>query len=327
MKLTGKELQLYETMVRIRLFEEKSLEIFEEGLTPGRMHPYVGEEAVAAGVCTALQQTDLVVGTHRSGGHLIAKGADPSKLLAEYIGKESGYSRGKGGPMHFCIPEVGLLCTNGIVGSGITVAAGAALASQYQKKNQVVCCFFGDGASNTGSFHEGLNLSSLWKLPVVYVCENNHFAETMPFDRAFPIEDIGIRASSYGMEGETIDGNDVLAVFHAAQRALSRARGGEGPTLIEAKTYRVGPHFSGESDHYRKDREEELRQWQERDPIDRFRTVLLENGFSRNELDAIDAKSKEEMDRAANGAIKGAFPSADSLLSDVTVENPKGAAS
>ena len=327
MKSAVKELQLYETMIRIRLFEEKSLEIFEEGLTPGRMHPYVGEEAVAAGVCTALQESDLIIGTHRSGGHLIAKGADPRKLLAEYIGKESGYSKGKGGPMHFCIPEVGLLCTNGIVGSGITVAAGAALASQYQKKKQVVCCFFGDGASNTGSFHEGLNLSSLWKLPVVYVCENNHFAETMPYDRAFPIEDIGIRAAAYGMEGETIDGNDVLAVFDTAQRAVTRARGGGGPTLIEAKTYRVGPHFSGESDHYRKDRAEELRRWQKRDPIELFRTVLLDKGISQTELDAIDAKSKTEMDRAGNEAKKGPFPSADALFSDVTVENKKGQAS
>jgi TPP-dependent pyruvate/acetoin dehydrogenase alpha subunit len=327
MKSAVKELQLYETMTRIRFFEEKSLEIFEEGLTPGRMHPYVGEEAAAAGVCAALQESDLIIGTHRSGGHLIAKGADPRKLLAEYIGKESGYSKGKGGPMHFCIPEVGLLCTNGIVGSGITVAAGAALASQYQKKHQVVCCFFGDGASNTGSFHEGLNLSSLWKLPVVYVCENNHFAETMPFDRAFPIGDIGIRAAAYGMEGETIDGNNVAAVFDVTQQALSRARSGEGPTLIEAKTYRVGPHFSGESDHYRKDREEELRRWQERDPIECFRTALLEKGISKTELNAIDVNAKTEMDRAANKAKKDAFPLANSLVSDVTVTGVKGEAS
>ncbi len=320
-----KRLQLYEIMVRIRLFEKKAVELQEEGLTPGRMHPYTGQEAVAVGVCTALEQGDLIVSTHRNGGHLIAMGADPRRMFAEYMGRATGYSQGRGGPMHFSIPELGVLFTTGIVGNGIPVAAGAALAELYQNSDRVLCCFFGDGAANTGSFHEGLNLSALWKLPVVFVCENNRYAETMPFDRAFPIEQIATRASSYGMPGETIDGNDLVGVYESARRALARARSGDGPTLIEAQTYRIGPHFSGESSHYRD--EEEIKQWQERDPISRFKRTLLENEIDIRELEVIEERVRMEIDQAAAQAREDPAPTGESLLSGVIVKNSTEATS
>jgi len=304
-------------MVRIRAFEEKAVALQEEGLTPGRMHPCVGQEAVAAGMCAALQKGDLIVSTHRNAGHLIAMGADPKRMFAEYMGRASGYSRGKGGPMHFPIPGLGVLFTTGIVGNGIPVAAGAALANLHRRSDRVICCFFGDGAANTGSFHEGLNLAALWKLPVVFVCENNRYAETMPYEKAFMIESVAIRASSYGMKGEAVAGNEVLVVFEAARSAVARARRGEGPTLIEAQTYRIGPHFSGESSHYRE--EAEGRRWRERDPIALLGRVLLEGGgVQAKALTELEERAKCEIEQAAIDAREEAPPSIEALLSDVT---------
>ncbi len=307
---------LYEVMVRIREFEEQSIVIYGQGLTPGRVHPYIGEEAVAAGACAALGAADKIVSTHRGGGHLVARGADLHKVFAEFMGRATGYCSGKGGPMHFGIPELGLLCTNGIVGSGITVAAGAALAAQLERTDQVVMCFFGDGAANTGSFHEGLNLAAVWKVPAVFVCENNAYAETMPFERAFAIKDIAVRATGYGMPGVIVDGNDVEAVWKAATEAVTRARDGGGPSLIEAKTYRISGHFHGESPHYRS--QEEIDAWKQKDPIERYGKQLIRDAAcSQDELNKMREAAKEEMTRAIQLAQADPFPSLDTLATQV----------
>jgi TPP-dependent pyruvate/acetoin dehydrogenase alpha subunit len=313
-----KRLQMYEVMMHIRHFEEKAIELSRRGLMPGRTHPYIGQEAVAAGACAALQDGDCIVSTHRGGGHLIAKGANLRKLFAEWMGKATGYSGGRGGPMHVSIFELGVLCTTGIVGSGIPVAAGAALAAQMQDSDQVMLCFFGDGASNTGAFHEGLNLAAVWKLSVVFLCENNQYGESMPISKAIAIEDIACRAASYGMPGVVVDGNDVEAVYKAVEEAAQRARRGKGPSLIEAKTYRIGGHFDGESSHYRS--REEIDEWQKRDPIDRYRRWLLEEGICQaSELAAIEQRVQEEVEQAARQAINDPFPALDSLVKDVWV--------
>jgi TPP-dependent pyruvate/acetoin dehydrogenase alpha subunit len=307
---------MYENMVRIRHFEEKSIELSRRGLTPGRMHPYIGEEAVAAAACAAMEEKDCIVSTHRGGGHIIARGADFRKLFAEYMGRVTGYSDGKGGPMHVSVPELGILCTNGIVGSGITVAAGAALAAQMQNTGQVVMCFFGDGASNTGSFHEGLNLAAVWKLPVVFLCENNQYGETMPISRAIAIEDIASRAVGYGMPGAVVDGNEIEDVYEAVEKAVAHARGGEGPSLIEAKTYRIGGHFDGESSHYRT--REEIDAWRAKDPIDRYNRWLVGEGVcDASELSEMGERIREEVQRAADQAMEDPMPALDTLLTDV----------
>lgn len=303
-------------MVRIRSFEEKALELFDLGLTPGRMHPYIGEEAVAAGACAAVEETDQIVSTHRGGGHLVARGADMRRLFAEFMGRGTGYGNGKGGPMHFHIPELGILCTTGIVGNGVPVAAGAALACQLLETDQIILCFFGDGAANTGAFHEGLNVAAIWKLPVVFICENNQYAETMPVGKAFAVKDIADRGSAYGMAGVVVDGNDVESVFHTVGKAAASARKGLGPSLIEAKTYRIGQHFSGESDHYRN--QEEKEKWLQRDPIDNYRTKLLqEGGAEEEELEALEANARQEAKAAAEQVKQDPDPPADMLLRDV----------
>jgi pyruvate dehydrogenase E1 component alpha subunit len=309
-------MKLFETMVRIRTFELVALELFELGLTPGRMHPYIGQEAVAAGACAAIEEADQIISTHRSGGHLVAKGADMRLLFAEFMGKGSGYGNGKGGPMHFHIPELGVLCTTGIVGNGIPVAAGAALACQYLGTKQVILCFLGDGAANTGACHEGMNMSAIWKLPVVFVCENNQYAETMPVGKAFAVPNIAVRAAGYGMSGVTVDGNDVESVFAAVRKAAVAARKGLGPSFIEAQTYRIEQHFSGESDHYRK--QEEKLKWLERDPIDIYRNRLLGEGdVDEGDLEQIVAAARREAQGAAEQAKKDPDPPAELLLRDV----------
>jgi len=313
-----KRLQMYGLMVRIRHFEEKTIELSRRGLTPGRMHPYIGEEAVAAGACAALEDGDCIMSTHRGGGHLVARGADLRKLFAEYMGRATGYSAGKGGPMHISIPGLGVLGTNGIVGSGITLAAGAALAAQMQGTGQVVLCFFGDGASNTGSFHEGLNLAAIWKLPVIFLCENNQYGETMPISRAISIDDIASRAESYGMPGEVVDGNNAEKVYTALERVVARARRGEGPALIEAKTYRIGGHFDGESSHYRS--REEIDEWRKKDPVECYKKWLTDEGVCQiDELEAIERRVREEVEQAAKQAVDDPKPALESLPTDVWV--------
>ena len=311
-----KRLHMYEMMVRIRRFEEESIVMSRMGLMPGRVHPYVGQEAIAAGACAALEDRDCIVSTHRGTGHVVARGADLRRMLAEFMGRATGYNHGKAGPMHFGIPELGVLCTNGLVGSGITVAAGAALAAQLRDTGQVVVCFFGDGAANTGSCHEGMNLSAIWGVPAVFLCENNRYAETMPVAKAFAIEDIASRAQGYGMPGEVVDGNDVEAVYRVIGAAVARAREGSGPSLIEAKTYRIGWHFDGESTHYRT--REEIDAWRQKDPIDRYRRQLVREGVcDASELDSVDDRVAQEVQRAVEQAKDDPFPSVDLLMANV----------
>lgn len=309
-------LEMYESLLRCRYFDEVSLKLFEEDLTPGRMHSYIGEEAIAVGTIMAMESQDLMVSTHRAGSHLVARGADMRNLFAEYMGRSTGYSGGKGGPMHISIPHLGFLCTNGIVGSGIPVAVGAAMACQRDDKNKVVVCFFGDGAANTGSFHEGLNMAGIWNLPIVFVCENNRYAETLPVENGIAVDDISTRAAGYGIPGSTVDGNNVEAVFEEISSVITKARAGKGPGFIEMKTYRIEQHFSGESNHYRT--EEEVQKWRKEDPIVRFERLLQERGYA-DEIQMDEQKSAimKEVEQSAQTAKEDPFPEESAIYNNV----------
>lgn len=272
--------ELLRRMIAIRRFEEVATERYfaawKAGQFMGALHTYVGEEAIAVGVCTALRTDDYVVSTHRGHGHCIAKGADPARMFAELSGKATGYSGGYGGSMHIFAPDLGLLGGNGIVGGGLPLAAGAAFTCQYQGLDRVAVCFFGDGASKQGTFHEAFNLCALWNLPAVYVCENNCYAATTPSTDSCPLVDIAEMAHGYGCPGVVVDGNDVLAVRAVAEEAIARARQGLGPTLVEAKTYRMKPHCMV----IRETRDQcELDEWTAKDPIAGFEAYLQESGL------------------------------------------------
>ncbi len=269
-----KMIDMYTVMTRIRTFESRVAELFAAGKVPGFVHLYVGEEAVATGVCGNLRNSDYITSTHRGHGHLIAKGGDTKLMMAELFGRKTGYCKGKGGSMHIADRDLGILGANGIVGAGPPLAAGAALACQYQGKDDVAICFFGDGASNQGTTHEAMNLASCWKLPVVFVNENNLYGISSCTINSMCIPNIADRASAYDMPGVTVDGNDVMAVYEAAQEAIKRARQGQGPTLIECKTYRHRGHFEGDPCVYRNTKE--LDEWKEKDPIPRFEQRLVD---------------------------------------------------
>ena len=223
---------MYERMLKIRHFETRVMELFAAGEMPGFVHLYLGQEAVAVGACAALRDDDYITSTHRGHGHIIAKGAEMKYMMAELYGKATGYNKGKGGSQHIAWPGLGILGANGIVGGGLPIATGAAFSARLRKSDQVAVCFFGDGASNEGAFHEALNLASIWKLPVVYICENNQYALSMPVQKGCAVERLSVRAAGYGMPGVTVDGNDLLAVHAAVREAVARARAGEGPSLI-----------------------------------------------------------------------------------------------
>lgn len=309
-------LTMYERMVRIRKFEEKAAELFAKGLLPGFIHTYVGEEATAVGVCAALNPDDLVTSTHRGHGHVIAKGGEPQYMMAELYGKETGYCKGKGGSMHIADPDKGILGANGIVGGGLPIATGAGLSVKLRNSNQVVACFFGDGASNQGTFHESINMASLWKLPVVYVCENNLYGEFTPQKRHQAITDISQRATAYGIPGVTVDGMDVVAVYEATQEAIKRARSGNGPTLIEAKTYRFHGHFEGDPQLYRD--KAEVQKWMERDPIANFEKQLLESKVvAEEDLRKIQEAVQHEIDEAVKFAENSPYPADKEAVEDI----------
>ena len=317
MELTHEKLsQFLLTMKRIRLFEERVASLFAEGRLPGFVHLYIGEEAVATGICAALQETDYISSTHRGHGHLIAKGGDLKKMMAELFAKNTGYCKGKGGSMHIADIDLGILGANGIVGGGLPIATGAALAVQYQNTDRVAVCFFGDGASNQGTTHEAMNLAACWKLPIIYVVENNQFGEFTHQSKHQTIQDIASRATAYDTPGVIVDGNDVIAVYEAAVEAVSRARQSKGPTLLECKTYRVRGHFEGDPLSYRD--EQEAREWLKRDPIKQHETRLLEMGiFSSEDIEEIDSKIKKELDEAVRFAEESPFPETVELLADV----------
>lgn len=290
----GKEqlLALYRTMTIVRRTEEQLVKAYASGLIHGACHTCIGQEAVAAGVCAHLRPDDVVLSTHRGHGHALAKGVEPRALIAELCGRATGCSGGRGGSMHLFAPEVGLLGTSGIVAASICQAVGAAYAFALFKTDRVSVAFFGDGAANNGAFHEGLNMAAIWSLPVILVCENNLYATEVPFSAVSKVPDVAARAASYGLPGLAVDGNDVLAVYRAAGEAVQRARSGQGPTLIECKTYRTRPHSEGMRDGgYRTT--EEIERWKARCPIRRFHSLIVERRLATTEeLERIDAESQ-----------------------------------
>lgn len=309
----------YKTMCRIRLFEETVEKLFLEGQIPGFVHLYIGEEAIATGVCANLTKSDYIASTHRGHGHTIAKGADLKRAMAEIFGKKTGLCKGKGGSMHIADFSVGMLGANGVVGGGFNLAVGAGLAISMQKRKDVSVVFFGDGASNRGTFHEAANLAAAWKLPVIFVCENNQYASTTPHGTQTSVENIADRAVGYGMPGVIVDGNDVFAVYEAAKEAVERARNGGGPTLIEAKTYRIKGHFVGDPELYRT-REEVNYQFENNDPIKRFeRKALQENLLTKKEMEAIKEEVRKEIEEALEFAQNSPYPHKDELFDDLYV--------
>lgn len=302
---------LYRSMARIRLFELKLREVFRSGVMPGFIHLYVGEEAVAAGVCLHLHSDDYITSTHRGHGHAIAKGISMGHAFAEVWGLPLGCNGGRGGSMHIYEPSCGFLGTNGIVAAGIPLAAGAALAAQLRGSEQVAVSFFGDGAVNNSAFHEGINLAATWQLPVVFVCENNLYATEMPFSQATRNTDVSSRGVAYGILGVAVDGNDVFAVHEAAEAAIDRARSGGGPTLIECKTYRPLGHFEGDPGiGYRT--KEEIAEWKKLDPISRLRErAIADNPAMEERLNRIWSEAEAEVESAYEYAKSS--PDADPL--------------
>lgn len=298
-------IRLYKLMVAIRRFEEKLYQLFLTRSMPGTMHQYVGQEAVAVGVCAHLSDSDYITSTHRGHGHCIAKGVGLSPLMAEMFAKETGCCHGLGGSMHIADFSKGMLGANGIVGAGIPIAVGAALTCQFRNNGRVVVSFFGDGAVNEGAFHEGLNLAAVWKLPVVFVCENNLYGFSTSFDRTTLVTDISSRAGAYGMEGAKVDGMDLLTVYDTAGRLIDRARSGKGPALVECMTYRYTGHSRFEPANYRT--QEEVEEWKCKDPLRTFRTWMLKNGAS----DVLVAATEEEIEQEIAAAVAFAESSPD----------------
>jgi 2-oxoisovalerate dehydrogenase E1 component len=301
-------LRLYRTMQVIRQCEEELARCHQRGLVHGACHTYVGQEAIAAGVCAHLKADDVVFSTHRGHGHALAKGLEPRQLIAELFGRATGCSRGRGGSMHLFAPEIGLMGTSGIVGPCILQAAGAGYGFKILKCDRVAVAFFGDGAVNNGAFHEGLNMAAIWNLPVLFVCENNQYATEVPFSYSSGNPSVAGRAAAYGLSGIEVDGNDVLAVSDAAGEAVSRARAGLGPTLLECRTYRTRPHAEGMGDFGYRTREE-VDGWKGRCPIARFRKALFDEGLAdSDQLDAIDAEIAEQVAEAVRFAEGSPWP-------------------
>ena len=309
-------MRMYRTMVLIRRHEERVNELYLQGRIPSTLHLYIGQEAVATGVCANLRPDDYVLSTHRPHGHALAKGMEPRKLIAELFAKATGCCRAKGGSMHVGDVSVGMLPAMAIVGANVPIAAGVALAAKMQGSDRVAVCFFGDGAANEGAWHEGLNVAAIWDLPVIFVCENNLYAASTPVSLTFKIENIADRAAAYGMPGVVVDGNNVLAVYQAGRQAIERARQGGGPTLIECKTYRMCGHSRSDPRTYRS-REEEAK-WQKRDPIPRFRRWLLAHSpYTAEQLAEIDQDVEEIIDEAIAFAVASPEPQPADLYADV----------
>ncbi|MEZ6061375.1 MAG: dehydrogenase E1 component subunit alpha/beta [Planctomycetaceae bacterium] len=315
-------LSLYRTMLTIRHTEEQLARCHQRGLVLGACHTYVGEEAIAAGVCAHLKPTDAVFSTHRGHGHALAKGVAPEALIAELFGRRTGVSHGRGGSMHLFAPEIGMMGTSGIVGPSILQACGGGYSAKIRGTDQVSVAFFGDGAVNNGAFHEGCNMASIWKLPVLLICENNQFATEVPFAYSSGIPDVGRRAANYGLPGFEVDGNDVVAVYETAREAVERARSGGGATLIECKTYRTRAHAEGMGDYTYRTRED-VAEWRQRCPIQRLANRLLESGAAtEEELSAIDAEVSALVLEGSNAAEAAAWPDAVTATRHVYFEGP-----
>ena len=313
--------QMLRTMILIREFDERAIELRVAGKIYGAVHPYVGQEAVAVGVCAHLSVTDRVTSTHRGHGHCIAKGADVRRMFAELFGRVDGYCKGKGGSMHIADFAVGMLGANGIVGGGLPIACGAALAGQLEGKGAVTVCFFGDGAAAEGEFHESLNIASVWKLPIVFVCENNQYAANNAIGVQHPRVDIAAHAAPYDMPGVVVDGNDVLAVHAATGDAVTRARRGEGPSLLECKTYRWHFHAMRAVRPPETRPAEEIASWRAADPIARLERYMVSHAMlSADELRALRDRVASELDEAVAFADASPFPDPKDLMADMFAE-------
>ena len=311
-----KLLAMLRKMFEIRFFEEKVFELYAQNLVPGTIHLYLGEEAVAVGVCSTLRNDDYITSTHRGHGHCIAKGAELKRVMAEILGKKSGYCKGKGGSMHIADFDIGMLGATAVVGAGMPIAIGAGLSVRLDKTDQVVACFFGEGASNQGTFHESINMASIWKLPVIFVCENNLYAMGTRQSRVMTVDNIADRAVSYGIPGVVADGNDVLAVYEVTQNAVERARKGIGPTLIECKTYRHKGHSRVDPAKYRP--KEEVEEWLAKDPIKRLKEKLLKTNTSTEaEIHKMEQTVSTEIEEAVKFAIESPYPAPEEAVEDV----------
>jgi pyruvate dehydrogenase E1 component alpha subunit len=307
--------EMFEKMLLIRSFEEKALSLFKTGTMHGTMHPYIGEEATATGVCCALEPRDIISSTHRGHGHVIAKGIDLNRMMAEFMGKQDGYCRGRGGSMHIADIKSGNLGANGVVGGGIPLAVGAGLTMRMKRQDRVVACFFGDGATNEGSFHESLNLASIWKLPVLFICEDNKYGMSTHRSRSMAVDDIAVRAMSYGMKAQTVDGNDVIAVYEAVKKARQYVRS-NGPVLLVCDTYRYHGHSKSDKNKYRT--ADEIESWKKKDPISRMRADLVSQGlFAAAELDAMETAARQRIEDAVAFANNSPYPSVDTVTDGV----------
>jgi pyruvate dehydrogenase E1 component alpha subunit len=310
--------KMLETMLKIRVFEQRAVELFSAGELPGWIHSYIGEEAVATGVCLNLNDEDSITSTHRGHGHCIAKGADVKNMMAELYGKTTGCCRGKGGSMHIADYSKGIIGANGIVGGGIPIATGVGFANLFNDNKKVAVAFFGDGASNQGSFHESINLASVWKLPVIYVCENNLYGETCPYDQAANIRDIVVRAQAYNIKGIIIDGMDVIDVYKGINGIIDGVRNGQGPVLVEAKTYRYRGHWEGDPEVYRT--KDDVDSWKKKDAIENLKRVLLkEKIMNQKEINEIEDQVKKEIEDAVDFGRKSPVPDEKEALDHVFV--------
>ncbi len=312
---------LFKKMVMVRTFEEKAAELFEQNRIPGFIHLSIGEEASAVGTCSVLRKDDYVASTHRGHGHMIAKGADPKWMFAELLGKTTGYCKGKGGSMHIADFSIGILGANGVVGGGLPIIVGAGLSIKFRKTDQVGVVFFGDGAANRGTFHEAVNMAAIWKLPVIFVCENNLYASTTPASYSLAGGSVAGRASAYGIPGYTADGNDILEVRETVGQAVERARQGKGPSIVENKTYRYRGHYEGDPQKYRTKEEIEAFRIKE-DPIQRFGDYLKERGvLTEKEQKWIREEVSRSIEEAVTYAHQEPLPRPEDSLEDLFV-NP-----
>ena len=310
----GQAEEFYRVMYRIRRFEQETFEFYKKGLMPGLAHLYLGQEAVAAGVCASLDKRDFIGSTHRGHGHLIARGANLDRMMAELLGKATGYSKGKGGSMHIMAMDKGILGANGIVGGELPIAVGAAYASKYKGTGEVTAAFFGDGATNEGTFHESVNLAAAWDLPIIFVIENNLYGISVDIRRVVKEQKLSLRAVGYGIEGITIDGNDVHLVYETAKKAVDKARNGGGPTLIECLTYRSQGHHVGDPGEYRP--AEEVEEWKKRDPLLRLEHEGL---LSDEEIDTIKREVDSEIANACRFAQDSPYADVSEAYTDVFV--------
>lgn len=312
----SKVIDMYKTMLKIRKFEEVAMNASAEGRIPGFIHLYIGEEAVATGVCANLNDNDYITSTHRGHGHIVAKGGNLRFMMAELFGKATGYCKGRGGSMHIADATKGILGANGIVGAGHDLALGAGLSAQYRGTDQVCICFFGDASTNQGTFHEALNMASVWKLPIVFVCENNGYGISTSQKRHQAIKDVADRGAAYNVPGVVVDGNDVFAVYEAAAEAIKRARESKGPTIVECKTYRQRGHFEGDPCTYKPKEEQE--EWVKKDPIPRFEKYILENGILSEEgIKEVQADIDNQIKEAVEFADNSPQPELKVALEDV----------